>query len=137
MGSQRVRHDWATELNWWVLGYFCDNISFILFLHTVSKPILFIKILFTAPYQNPSHVFLFFYVNLSPWSLLPLFFTWTSLITHNTYTVIACYHFSIPQSIFFETKLKAYHPSISDFLIIFIALEMKTKNILFSYVPLC
>ena len=137
MGSQRVGHDWATELNWSLLGYFCDNILFILFLNTVSKPIFFIKILFIAPYQNHSHVFLFFYVNLSPWSWLPLFFTWTSLITSNTYTLIACYHFSIPQSIFFETKVKACHSSISDFLIIFIALEMKTKNIVFSYVLLC
>ena len=75
MGSQTVRHDWATELNWSLLSYFCDNVLFILFLNTVSKPVIFIKILFIAPYQNHSHVFLFFYVNLSPWSWLPLFFT--------------------------------------------------------------
>ena len=80
-----------------LLGYFSDNILFILFLNTVSKPNIFIKILFTAPYQNHSHVFLFFYVNLSPWSWLPLFFTWISLITSNTYTLIAYYQFSIPQ----------------------------------------
>ena len=44
-----------------LLGYFSDNILFILFLNSVSKPNIFIKILFTAPYQNHSHVFLFFY----------------------------------------------------------------------------
>ena len=87
-----------------LFGYFSDNVFYS---STLCQNLKKNKNPFHSPLSKPPSDFVSF---LRKCFSLILFFTWTALILPTHPLLTAFYQFSVSQSIFFETKIKACHP---------------------------